>query len=190
MSSALWITLGVVVGLVVLASLVWAMRSRGPAQFEPGKPDSDKHDPTAIEIATRTAVGERPAALSFGTSAESPVLTITNWGDASVPSNARQLNVESSYLAALTPILQTAPSVLTAVEFSSGNYMKVVIDGSLAAGKDGGFLPFVRDANGRVIEVARLHDPATLSTLISAAAVWQVATIIVAQKHLLTSPRS
>ena len=63
--------------------------------------------------------------------------------------------------------------------------MEVVVDGTLARAADGsGLLPFVRGPNGRIVEQARLFDAANLQRMVSAAALWQVASVIVAQKHL------
>lgn len=63
--------------------------------------------------------------------------------------------------------------------------MEVVINNPLANSAKGDFfLPFARGANGRVIEQAKLLNPSGLSSLVNAAAVWQVASVLVAQKHL------
>ena len=63
--------------------------------------------------------------------------------------------------------------------------MDVVINNPLANSARGDyFLPFARGADGRMIEQAKLLNPSGLSSLVNAAAVWQVASVLVAQKHL------
>ncbi len=62
--------------------------------------------------------------------------------------------------------------------------MEVVVDGNLVSAADGqGFRAFVMGTKG-IQEQARLLDISKLQSAINAAAVWQVASVVVAQKHL------
>jgi hypothetical protein len=63
--------------------------------------------------------------------------------------------------------------------------MRVVVNDPLATASDGqSFLPFVRGADGRVSSLARLQDASQVARVTNAVMVWQVASVIVAQKHL------
>lgn len=80
--------------------------------------------------------------------------------------------------------LQAAPSMLVAGEAAGKQLMEVVVNGSLVRASDGnGWRAFAMGPKG-VKEHARLFDTEKLQNMINAGAVWQVASVIVAQKHL------
>lgn len=80
---------------------------------------------------------------------------------------------------------QAAPALMTAAEIANKHIMEVVIHGDLAKAADGnGLRAFSRATNGGITEHARLYHADSLSKLVNAAAVWQIASAIVAQKHL------
>lgn len=80
---------------------------------------------------------------------------------------------------------QAAPSLLTQAKVASSSIMEVVVNGNLVKAADGnGYRAFVRGADGKIIENAKLHKPESLSNLVNTAAVWQIASVVVAQKHL------
>jgi len=75
---------------------------------------------------------------------------------------------------------------MTAAEvggLSGTRYMTVVANGPLAKAAGGGFRGYVQGANG-VASHATLDDPALLASIANPAAIWQIASIVVAQKHL------
>ncbi|KVF31831.1 hypothetical protein WJ09_18425 [Burkholderia vietnamiensis] len=81
--------------------------------------------------------------------------------------------------------LQAAPSLLVEEGHRGKRLMEVVVDGELVRAKDGvGLRAWTLDANGKISEHAKLFDTEKLQTMVNAAAVWQVASVIVAQKHL------
>lgn len=93
------------------------------------------------------------------------------------------------YLDALSNIAsvaaQAAPALMTAAEVANKHIMEVVIHGDLAKAADGnGLRAFSRATNGQFTEHARLYHADSLSNLVNAAAVWQIASVVVAQKHL------
>lgn len=74
---------------------------------------------------------------------------------------------------------------MTAAEVANKHIMEVVIHGDLAKAADGnGLRAFSRASNGNFTEHARLYHADSLSNLVNAAAVWQIASVVVAQKHL------
>ena len=80
---------------------------------------------------------------------------------------------------------QAAPALMTAAEVANKHIMEVVIHGDLAKAADGnGLRAFSRATNGKFTEHARLYHADSLSNLVNAAAVWQIASVVVAQKHL------
>lgn len=84
----------------------------------------------------------------------------------------------------LGAILQAAPSALVAGEAAGKQLMEVVVNGSLVRASDGdGWRAFAMGPKG-VKEHARLFDAENLQNMINAGAVWQIASVIVAQKHL------
>ncbi|MDV2467513.1 hypothetical protein QR674_00720 [Acinetobacter chinensis] len=80
---------------------------------------------------------------------------------------------------------QAAPSLITQSTVAKSSIMEVVVNGSLVQAADGnGLRAFVQGADGKIIEHARLYNADTLSNIVNVGAVWQIASIIVAQKHL------
>ena len=90
----------------------------------------------------------------------------------------------STFGRALEPLMQVAPSMATAGMAGSRQLMEVVINGPLVAAADGnGFRAITMGANG-VQQNARLFEPKALQNVANAAAIWQLASVAVAQKHL------
>ena len=84
----------------------------------------------------------------------------------------------------LSPALATVPTLGVASELATGKYMKVVCSGALTKAADGnGFRAMVHGANG-VKEHARLFEPAALTNMVNVAALYNVASFALAQKHL------
>lgn len=84
----------------------------------------------------------------------------------------------------LSPMLQAAPSLLVAQQASGKQLMEVVVNGNLVVAADGnGLRAFVVGPTG-IKEQARLFDVNNLQSMINAAAIWQIASVLVAQKHL------
>ena len=90
----------------------------------------------------------------------------------------------SAFGRALEPLMQVAPSMATAGMAGSRQLMEVVINGPLVAAADGnGFRAMTMGANG-IQQNARLFEPKALQNVANAAAIWQLASVAVAQKHL------
>lgn len=88
----------------------------------------------------------------------------------------------------LNPLLQAVPALATAYDVNTTKYMEVLINGPLTKAtsflEDGAFRAITRDGNGNIVENAKLFDPANLSKVVNAGALFQIASIAVAQKHL------
>jgi len=112
--------------------------------------------------------------LSFSEVTTPP--TLIDWNDS---------EAELKDISSLNLLLQTAPSLAIKNEMKTKKIMEVVINGSLAKAKSGGgFRGFTQNANGQIQEHANLFDSSKLSTLISAGALFHVASVITAKKHL------
>lgn len=91
----------------------------------------------------------------------------------------------SGLLSNLSACLQAVPSVLVQKSHQGRQLMEVVINNPLVQSADGShFLPFAKGANGKIIEQAKLFDTQRLNQLVNASAIWQIASVAVAQKHL------
>lgn len=87
-------------------------------------------------------------------------------------------------LGRLGAALQSAPSLLVAGKAHGKQLYEVVINGELVRAADGnGLRAFAKGPKG-IQEHARLFENGGLQNMINAAAVWQVASVVVAQKHL------
>ncbi|WP_431858669.1 hypothetical protein [Azospirillum sp.] len=125
----------------------------------------------------------RSAPLIIGASADKPVLSL-----ARIPEPSDQawnpVAVSGDGISRLNPLLQAVPALGTALQVSTTNYMEVVVNGPLAEAIGGGFRGWVRGAEGKIVEQARLFEAANLSNVVSAGALFQIASVAVAQKHL------
>jgi hypothetical protein len=98
---------------------------------------------------------------------------------------AKALSSEAVLASKLSAGLQAVPSLLVEEGHRGKRLMEVVIDGELVRAKDGvGLRAWTFDSNGKITEHAKLFDTEKLQTMVNAAAVWQVASVVVAQKHL------
>ena len=122
--------------------------------------------------------------IRIGIDEENPLIEI------SIPSSEQER--EYKKLPSLDAIVniasvtaQAAPTLIIAKELASKTIMEVVIHGNLAKAADGnGLRAFSRASNGQFTEHARLYNTDSLSKIVNTAAVWQIASVVVAQKHL------
>ncbi|MBO6947210.1 MAG: hypothetical protein JJ855_04445 [Rhodospirillales bacterium] len=120
----------------------------------------------------------------IGGDKSAPFLEVASLQTADCSSERRPLNLGQTKIDILTPLLQLIPTAAVGAEIAGKRYMQVVIDGTLAKSADGNGLRAFSRAGGKIKENARLFGPKKLQTLVGAAQVWQLASIIVAQKHL------
>lgn len=193
MNIAIWVGLGGVLVATILGLIVFVRRrsvspvkrlqaipSAGSA-LVPVVKDGDADDPVAGALepfhdATQIVVG--PSAMA-------PVFSIAPLqGDVALPT-ARRLNLDDRSISRLNPLLQLVPNGLISSEMARGQFMEVVVNGSLAeAATGGGFRGFVRDSAGRFHEHANLFEPERLSAAVNGAMLFQLVSAVVAQKHL------
>lgn len=136
--------------------------------------------PAGIEVLG----AERPSRLVFGNDPSHPIVAVEMSTELVRYQQALPVDLKDSGISRLSAALQAAPSLLVAGEAAGKRLMEVVVNGSLAQAADGnGSRGYVLGATG-IKEHARFFEVEKLQTMINAAAVWQVASVIVAQKHL------
>jgi hypothetical protein len=162
---------------ILLLSGLWWSRQRRHTDAIAG------HPPTHAMTAPP---GQLATSLVLGTSADKAALVVSMSSDELAFSQGRSLsNGRNDLVERMSASLQAAPSLLVQQAHQGRHLMEVVINNPLANSAKGDyFQPFARGADGKIIEQAKLADPSGLSSLVNAAAVWQVASVVVAQKHL------
>ncbi|MNZ25037.1 hypothetical protein D3C78_421960 [compost metagenome] len=132
----------------------------------------------------QSAPPSEPATWLIGRSAEQPLVSVNLARDQLVPAGAEKVDASKLGIDRLAPLLQTLPNLVVAQDVAQSRYMQVVIDGPLAAAANGeGFRAFSIQG-GRIREHATLFEPERLQQLVSSAAMFQIASAVVAQKHL------
>lgn len=125
-----------------------------------------------------------PQRIEIGEHENQPVVSIELSENLSGYHRAAPISMSSGPVSRLSSMLQSVPSMLIAKGTSGKQLMEVIINGDLVRASDGnGLRAFTMGANG-IKEHARLFDAKNLQHMINAAAVWQIASVLVAQKHL------
>ncbi len=89
-----------------------------------------------------------------------------------------------SSISRLNPLLSAVPLAAIGGNVATTKYMVVQCAGVLTKVADGeGFRAIVRDGK-KIVEQARLFSPEQLTRIVTVGAVWQIASIAVAQKHM------
>lgn len=156
--------------IVLVASAAWFV-GRKTAAKSPGS-------------ARAAVVPSQPTRIVVGESADRAAIELSAFADEDAWNNASAVSTGSSLGGRLVGLLQAAPSLVVASQSAGRRLMEVTINGNLVKAADGnGLRAFSMGARG-IEEHARLFDAANLQTAINAAALWQVASVVVAQKHL------
>lgn len=121
----------------------------------------------------------------IGMTADRPIISASILVNSDWKTSAR--TVDRTHVAGidrLAPILQAVPGLSAAVQQSGSEYVRVVVNGPLAAAPDGnGLRGFVH--NGKhITEHARFYEDPKLQNLVNSAALFNIASAVVAQKHL------
>lgn len=176
MDTVLGAVLAAVVAVALVGTLWWKQRRSANATAHTR---SQSLAPIELE-------GQIAKSIVLGTSADKPAMLITMSEDEAAFARATRLSgVRLNLADRMSAALQAVPSLLVQQAHQGRHLMEVVINNPLANSAKGDyFLPFARGANGKMIEQAKLLNPSGLSSLVNAAAVWQVASVLVAQKHL------
>ncbi len=134
---------------------------------------------TEMTSAVRPLV--RSNVLVVGTSEDSHVLSLAHISEPPIANWNTVTNANG--ISRLNSLLQVVPGLATANEVATGKYMEVVINGPLLKAKNQDGYRLITMINGKPSH-GTLLDPEQLSTIVNTGALLQVASIVVAQKHL------
>ena len=178
-----WIALSGAV-IIVLAAFGVMQKRRGEQLSSLG---NEPLLQTQAVVVPAVEVGElEPPVRLVLAVADEPAFILTMLDDAELIKDLGGLTRcdPSAFGRALEPLMQLAPCMATAAMAGDRQLMEVVINGPLVAAADGsGFRAMTMGADG-VQQNARLFEPRTLQNVANAAAIWQLASVAVAQKHL------
>lgn len=120
----------------------------------------------------------------FGHDIHQPALTVATIPPSESINTGAMQEQDITGISRLSPLLQTLPSQATSAHVASHQYMEVIINGPLASVKDGpGFRGFSLGEKG-IKEHAVLLNPDKLNQLVNAGMLLNVASAVLAQKHL------
>ena len=131
-----------------------------------------------------SAARSEQATWLIGRSAEQPLMSVQLATEQLIPAGAKKVDATSLGIDRLGPLLQTLPNLIVAKDVAQSRYMQVVIDGPLASVANGDGYRAFSIQGGRIREHATLFEPERLKQLVSSAAMFQIASAVVAQKHL------
>lgn len=141
---------------------------------------------SSLKVDTAPQAGSQVTAWALGASPERALMTASPLPVGEWRHEGRRIADDATGgISRLAPLLQTLPGLAAAVQQQGAEYVRVVVNGKLAQAADGdGLRGFVRAADGKFVEHARFYEDAKLQNLVNSAALFQVASAVVAQKHL------
>lgn len=120
----------------------------------------------------------------IGVDEDNPLVEIKSVGIEKI-NNYQKIKYLESVVSIANVAAQAAPILFAAKEVASKQIMEVVLNGTLSKAADGnGLRAFSRTFDGKFEEHARLFHPEKLQGIVGVGAIWQIASVIVAQKHL------
>ena len=136
-------------------------------------------------VATKPVARVQPDSVVVGDDPSRPAIEIRTLSDEARFGRARAIELTGSSLPGrLNAALQAVPSVIAQQAQSGKLIMEVVINGELVRAASGeGYRAFAKEG-GKIVEHGLLKDASGLNNAVNAAAVWQIASVVVAQKHL------
>ncbi len=126
--------------------------------------------------------------LIIGEADDNPLLSMTQISEPNI-TKWQSSDDSNDGINRLNPFFQAFPSLVTTLDVASTKYMEVVINGDLAKAAGGGnraWTMAISEKTGKSVisEHATLFESSRLSNIVNAAAIWQIASVAVAQKHL------
>lgn len=177
---------GLVVLLSVAAAAGWFLRARrgGAVRSAP--------EQAALPVVRESVQHIEPPPepepvpeVRFGEDPERPVVTISALVEDERFVHAEPVSRASGVVAMVDSLLQAAPPIGVAAAHHGRRLMEVSIAGEMMKAADGnGLRAMARGPDGKFLEHGRLYGTEGLKKAVSAAAVWQVASVVVAQKHM------
>lgn len=138
----------------------------------------------ALPAPNTSSIAQCSNSLIIRTSDGEPVLSLARIEE---PAGGKWQKIDGSGdgISRLTPLLQLVPALATAKEIAGTNYMEVVTNGDrLLRTKDGVLKAVTVGPDGKFSGIAEVIEPNRLSAMVNATALWNVASAVLAQKHL------
>lgn len=136
---------------------------------------------------SRTTTAAQSNALVMSTDEGTPLLTLSRIHGSDEDDGWRAVSKNDTEISRLNPLLQAVPSLATAMEVGANNYMNVIVPAGtelVNSVKKGGMIGTIRDVvTGKFAGAAKL-DAGNLSALASSGAALNIASALLAQKHL------
>ncbi|WP_186209996.1 hypothetical protein [Burkholderia gladioli] len=126
---------------------------------------------------------ERSAALTVQEEGGGALVSLTRISHPDVE-HWHEAGAADEGISRLSPLFQAVPSLMTAQHVASTKYMEVVINGPLLKAKNGVEGYRLTTNIGGKLSNGTLLDPSTLSNIVNAGALLQVASFALGQKHL------
>ncbi|MFV4845144.1 hypothetical protein ACNJKD_01545 [Edwardsiella tarda] len=142
-----------------------------------------------FRLATQSSSATMPALTydqrwGFGHDIHQPALTVATIPPSERINTGAMQEQDITGISHLSPLLQTLPLLTTSAHVAGHQYMEVIINGPLARVKNGpGFRGFSLGENG-IEEHAVLLNPDKLNQFINTGILLNVASAVLAQKHL------
>lgn len=165
--------------VAIVCMLVLQRRRRSPVSSIAKVPDLGASSQSATDVSQGA-----PNQVAIVDATARPLVTIQAMGSSGAFDAAQPVDCENGLISRLSALLQAVPSVIVAASASGKQLMEVVVNGTLVRAADGNGLRAIAMGPNGITEHARLFEVKNLENMINAAAIWQIASVVVAQKHL------
>lgn len=148
----------------------------------------ERKDTTALavlRVSKKAPPTLKSTALTITAEDNEPVLSLARIQEP--PDEAAWHNIDRSddSISRLNPLLQSVPSLVVAGEVMATNYMQVIKNGDkLLKTKEGILKAVTVGDNNKFSGIAEVIEPNRLAAMVNVSALMNVASIVVAQKHL------
>ncbi|MFT9047302.1 hypothetical protein [Gluconobacter cerinus] len=139
------------------------------------------------EASSTSAPVSNSDALVISNNSGTPVLTLAQISVLDSDVGWRKVNKDDTGISRLNPLLQAVPGVATAVEVGTSNYMNVIVPAGtelVESVKHGGLIGTLRRIGTNEFAGAAKLDIGNLSALATSGAALNIASAVLAQKHL------
>ncbi len=141
----------------------------------------------AKQASTSPAPVSHSDALVISNDSGTPVLTLAQISLSDSNAGWRKVSKDDIGISRLNPLLQAVPGMATAVEVGTSNYMNVIVPAGtelVESIKHGGLIGTLRKIGTNELAGAAKLDVGKLSALASSGAALNIASALLAQKHL------
>ncbi|NWK46424.1 hypothetical protein [Ralstonia pickettii] len=175
----LWVVPAVILVVTVGCVLLLLRRLKTPTSTSAKalKLNAEQSSPAEVTQAV-------PSQIAIVDATARPLVTIQAIESSDAFDKAQPVDHGNGSISRLSALVQAAPSVMVAASASGKQLMEVVVNGELVRSADGNGLRAIAMGPNGIKEHARLFEVKNLENMINAAAVWQIASVVVAQKHL------